>query len=273
MNTNGDAFTKNLVNPFYIDQLFSNPNSSGSPWISNHVKMLDINKISIIMKGGNTPDNVLERYEYYFNRQGENDTFRYFNYSTATDVLNQTEMHYTNGNLSKIDIIKYYKIGNLPPVSSSTENGRTVFFISKANGKNDSIFFYPNRWQPKVIIEKIGHFNNSLEIIVPKGSSASSILNELTAIDSNLVHYELAEKLLTYTENGYPVESYHLGESWNQMELAKKWEYNDFMQPISFKQWMHGTLTKDIAITYNENSLPKRIEYNRKKYYLVYKKL
>lgn len=267
----GDPFRKNLVNPFFIDQLFQTPNFSGSPWLSKHVKQLNLHQVSILMKGGSAPDNVLERFIYTFNTQGENDTFFYYNYSIAKDVLNETNLKYEQNQLAKIDIIKYYKIGNLPPVLGSHTSDQSLFYISKSNGKNDSLFFYPSKEQPEIIIEKVGNYTNYVEIIVPKETAASFILDKLARIDSNLVHFELAEKLLTYTENGYPIESYHLGESWNQMELAKKWEYNKCMQPINFKQWMHGTLTKDITITYNENSLPKRILYNRKKYYLIYK--
>ncbi|MGV3630998.1 MAG: hypothetical protein ACO1O6_07320 [Bacteroidota bacterium] len=267
-----DPFRKNLFNPFYLDQLFSTPNSSGSIWISSHLRLLDVDKVSVILKGGNNPDNVLEKFVYTFNSQGQNDTFQYYFFNTSSEVLNETYMTYGKQNLSKIDIIKYYGVGNLPPVKVYEDETKTVFYRSKSNGKNDSLFFYPNPAQPKVIIDKIGNFYNYIEIIVPKGSSATYIMDQVSAIDPNLSHFELSEKLLTYTEKAYPVESYHLGENWNQMELAKQWEYNKYHQPIHFSQWMHGTKIKDIDILYNENSLPKKITFNRKKYQLIYKK-
>lgn len=270
-NKFNDPFRKNLFNPLYLDQILSTPNASGSIWISDHVKLIDIDNISIIMKGGNKPDNILEKYFYTFNKNGQNDTFKYYFYNTSSQVLNQTQFTYQNS-LKKIDIIKYYGIGNLPPVFVNNTDERTVFFKSKSNNKNDSMFFYPTVLQPKIIIDKIGNFYNFIEIIVPKGSSANQIMDQISSVEPNLTKFELAEKLLTYTENGYPVESYHLGENWNQMELAKKWEYNKFNQPIVFKQWVHGTKVKDISILYNENSLPKKITFNRKKYNLIYKK-
>ncbi len=267
-----DPFRKNLFNPFYLDQLFSTPNTYGSIWISSHLRQLDVDKVSVILKGGNNPDNVLEKYVYTFNAKGQNDTFQYYFFNTSQDVLNETYLSYGKKGVSKIDIIKYYGVGNLPPVKVYEDDSKTVLYRSKSNGKNDSLFFYPNATQPRVIIDKIGNFCNYLEIIVPKGSSATYIMDQVSAIDPDLSHFELSEKLLTYTEKGYPVESYHLGENWNQMELAKQWEYNKYHQPIHFSQWMHGTKIKDIDILYNENSLPKKITFNRKKYQLIYKK-
>lgn len=268
-----DPFRKNLFNPFYIDQLFNTPNAYGSIWISSHVRMLDVDKISIMLKGGNNPDNVLEKFVYTFNSKGQSDTFKYYFFNTSQDILNETYLSYGKENISKIDIIKYYGVGNHPPVKVYQDETKTVFYRSKSNGKNDSLFFYPNTTQPKVIIDKIGNFYNYIEIIVPKGSSATRIMDQVSAIDPDLSHFELSEKLLTYTEKNYPVESYHLGENWNQMELAKQWEYNKYHQPIHFRQWMHGTKIKDIDILYNENSLPKKITFNRKKYQLIYKKI
>lgn len=267
-----DPFRKSLFNPFFVDQFFSVPNSSGSIWIDKHIKLLDINKISIIMKGGNTPDNILEKFVYKFNEKGQNDTFQYYFYGNSTSVVNETHFSYKDY-LHKIDVIKYYGIGNLPPVFVYKNKMKTVFYKPKSNNKNDSLFYYPNPINPKVIIDKIGSFNNYVEIIVPKGSSSTEILKQISKVDSDLTHFELSEKMLTYTKDNLPVESYYLGENWNQLELAKQWEYNKYKQVIHFKQWMHNTLIKNIDILYNENSLPKRIVYNRKKYYLIYKKI
>lgn len=268
-----DPFRKNLINPLYLDQLFSTPNTFGPIWTSEHVKLLDIDKISIVLKGGNSPDNILEKYIYTFNPKGQSDTFKYFFYNTSKEALNETNFAYSKKSLGKINIIKYYGVGNLPPISAYETPQSTVFYRSKSNNKNDTMFFYPNVNQAKVIIDKIGNYYNYVEIITPKGTSSNEIMKQIASVDSNLAHFELAEKLLTYTENGYPVESYHLGENWNQMELAKQWEYNKFKQPIHFKQWIHGTKVKDIDILYNENSLPKKITFNRKKYHLIYKKV
>lgn len=268
-----DPFRKNLINPLYLDQLFTTPNAFGSVWLSEHVKLLDIDKISIVLKGGNKPDNVLEKYIYTFNKYGQSDTFKYYFYNNSKEALNETNMSFSGNSLSKIDVIKYFGVGNLPPVLVTENKKAKIFYRSKSNNKNDSLFFFPDVKQPSIIIDKIGNFYNSVEVIVPKGSSSTEIMNQLMAVDPNLTNFDLAEKLLTYTENGYPLESYHLGENWNQMELAKQWEYNTFMQPTHFTQWIHGTKIKDIEIVYNENALPKKITYNRKKYYLIYKKM
>ncbi len=267
-----NPFRKNLINPFYFDQIFNTPNNSGSFWNAKHINQIDVNKISIYLKGGNNPDNILEKFIYTFDENGNNDNYSYYYYANSEDVVNQTNYEYKNDVISKINIYKYFGVGNLPPVFVSKNDQRTVFYKSKANGKNDSLFFYPNEENPKVIIDKIGNFVNYMEVFIKEGATKKQILNEITKVDSNLLHFELADKIITYTKNGLPFESYHLGENWIQLERSQLWEYNRFNQPIVIKEWMHGTLIKDINIMYNENSLPKKIEYNRKKYHLIYHK-
>lgn len=262
-------FRKNLINPFYFDQIFNTPNSFGSYWNAKSINQIDVSKISMYIKGGNNPDNIAEKFVYTFDKDGNNDNYYYEN---GQDLVNQTNYEYKVNEISKINIYKYFGIGNLPPVFVAKNDKRIVFYKSKANGKNDSLFFYPNQENPKVIIDKIGNYVNYIEIFVNEGATKKKILSEIEKIDTNLLHFELSDKTITYTRNGFPIESYHLGENWIQLERSQIWEYNKFNQPIVIKEWMHGTLIKDFNIMYNENSLPKKIVYNRKKYHLIYHK-
>ncbi|MES2587691.1 MAG: hypothetical protein V4622_01850 [Bacteroidota bacterium] len=268
-----NPFTKNLINPFFFDQIFNTPNNCGSFWNAKYINQIDVNKVSIFLKGGNNPDNILEKYIYTFDKNGNNDNYSYYYYPNSKDVVNQSNFEYNGNELSKINIYKYFGIGNLPPVFVSKDPNRTVFYKSKANGKNDSLFYFPSVENPTIIIDKIGNFVNYIEIFVKEGSSRNKIIHEISKVDSNLTNFDFADKSITYTRNGLPIESYHLGENWIQLERSQTWEYNDFNQPVIIKEWMHGTLIKDIHITYNENSLPKKIEYNRKKYHLIYGKI
>jgi hypothetical protein len=264
------GFRKNIFNPFHVDQIFNTPNNFGSFWVSNNVKQLNVNKINLILKGGDNPDNVLEKYVYEFNSKGQNNNYSYFNFSTQKEAINETNFEYSDNLLSKINIYKYFGVGNLPPLKVYYSDNYTVFCKSKANGKNDSLFFYPSVDNPKLIVDKIGKFVNYMEVIIKHGATKKEILNQISAYQPYLSEFDLAEKTITYTKNNLPFESYHLGDNWTQLQRSQYWEYNKFNQVILFKEWLHGTLIKDINILYNENSLPKKIIFNRKKYILIY---
>lgn len=269
---NSSNFRKNLINPYYIDQIFNTPNNFGSFWISKHINQLDVNKISISLRGGSNPDDILEKYHYSFDENGNNDNYSYLYRNKILDTINQSNFEYVNNSLSKINIYKYYGVGNLPPVIVQNTENSTIFIKSKANGKNDSLFFYPNVENPKLIIDKIGKFINYMEIFVRVGATKKEIIDQLNSVYPYLSDFELADKTITYVKDGLPIESYHLGENWIQLERAQQWEYNKYNQVIHFKEWMHGTMIKNVDIMYNENSLPKKITLNRKKYLINYSK-
>ena len=265
-------YRKNLFNPLYLDKILNAPNVFGSIWNVSNINQLDVRKISVVLKGGNSSDDDLEKHQFIFDSLGQNTEYNYYSFSQSKDILNQTGIQYSNGNITKINIYKYLGMGNLPPVFSKTTNRYQVFISSTSRGNNDSLFFFPSVENPKIIIDKMGSFVNQFEIFVPEETGNLQILKEISRIDTNLTQYDLSHKIITYTKNGLPMESFNLGQDWNQMDLLKKWEYNEDNQPISYKEWLHGTLVNDISVFYNENALPKRIIYNRKKYVLIYRK-
>lgn len=265
-------YRKNLFNPLYVDKLLNAPNVFGSIWNADNINQLDVRKISIVLKGASGPEDDLEKHQFLFDSLGRNTEYNYFSFTQSKDVINQTDLKYSGTDVSKINIYKYLGMGNLPPVFSTRTARYEAFFSSKAKGKNDSLFFYPSVENPKIIIDKIGNFVNRLEVFVPEETSSMQILKEISRIDTNLTQYDLSQKTITYTKEGLPMESFNLGDDWTQLDLIKKWEYNNDNQPVSYKEWLHGTLVNDIVFIYNENALPKRIIYNRKKYTLIYRK-
>jgi len=267
------VFEGNIFNPFYMEYLLSSPNAFGPVWEPGVLKQMEINEFSVYIKGGNNPDHILEKFVYTLNDKGSVKDFNYYLFSNASGLLSNSNFSYTSDNkLSKIDISKYFGASNLPPSFVKYDSTSVLVVTSKSNGKNDSLIFYPSVEKPEIIIDKIGSFTNVIEVFVPEGSSMGDIKAHVSQIDTNLAVFEYAEKVVTFTKDGYPQESYHLGDNWNQLEKCKSWAYNQANQPVEFKQWLHGTLIKDISITYGEDHLPKQLIFNRKKYYFSYKK-
>lgn len=263
----------NAVNPFYIDKLVNPPLNYGSIWFPEFIKKITINQLSVVLKGGKNPEDVYEKQVYKFNEAGNLTDNEFYHYVISDQVQNQVHYHYSSSIIRKIDVFKYLGNSNQAPVFVQKNEKCEFYYKPKFNQKNDTLFFYPSMNKPEVIIQKIGNIINHMEVIVDKGASADYFMNRIKQIDSTLLSFEIADKIITYTENNLPIESFQLTNNWNVMEMIKKWEYNKFNQPIAFYEWLHGTKIKDISIKYNENALPKKYIFNKKTYTLIYKKV
>ena len=78
--------------------------------------------------------------------------------------------------------------------------------------------------------------------------------------------FEFSEKSVTFLENNLPQESFHLDAKWHKQEQSKKWEYNENQQPIKYSEHLHGTLIKNISITYDDENLPAEFLVDRKRF-------
>jgi hypothetical protein len=263
----------NIINPLYLDYIINPPNHFGSIWIEKAISKLNINQINIILRTANNSSTLYEKQIINFDKIGKISSNEFFNFNFSKSVLNHFAYNYTSNQLTKIDLVKYHGLGNLPPMHVKKESNFEYFFQSKQNKINDSVFFYPTFEKPNVIIHKKGNQINHINVIIDKGVPASEFMNKLFYIDSSLTSFQFADKTITYLENNLPIESFQLEQNWSISDLIKKWKYNEFYQPIAFQEWLHGTLIKDINIFYNENKLPKRYIFNKKKYYIIYKKV
>ncbi len=270
-NTAKVEFTGNLFNPIYLTTLFEAPNNLGPIWNKDLVETLKINKISLFVKGGRYKNNMSEKLTYTFNPNGNVLNFKHYLYNISTEPFSNSGFSFSiNGTLEKIDIFKYMEVGNVPPVFIHRDSIKTTVITSKNNNNFDSLVFYPTIENPKLIVEIVNHKVNSIEIFVEKGSNLTQIQAQSKNLDSTLNIFALSEKSVTFLENNLPQESYHLDANWNKQEKSKSWEYNENQQPVKYFERLHGTLVKDIVITYDENGLPEEFVVDRKKFVFYY---
>lgn len=257
----------NLIQPLYLGEIMESPNRFGPVWNLELCRKIKFQKISMYVKGGYLPNNMSEKLTYTFDSEGNPKDFSHYLYNVSVNPFSNSSFVYAeDGKLAKIDISKYLDFSNLPPVLIKNDSTQTLSVTSRGDGKSDSLIFYPSAENPKVILEIVNDFYNTVEIIAQKGTAANDLKMIIAEIDSNLVNFELTEKMVTFMENGLPVESYHLDKNWNKQEKSKIWTYNSNNQPVKYKEWLHGTLVKDIVINYNDNNLPSEIIVDRKKY-------
>ncbi len=260
------VYSGNLFNPIYMSNLFESPNSFGPAWNLDICREMKLDKISMYVKGGYLPNHMLEKLTYTFNADGEPREFAHYMYTESTSPFSSSSFVYEEGKLTKVDISNYLDFTNLPPVFIKRDSSKTISITSRGDGISDSLIFYPSIEAPKMIVEVVDNFINSIEIFVAKGTNTNEIKAIAMEADSNLVDFELTEKTVTYLENGLPVESYQLDKSWHKLEKSKSWDYNSKKQPKHYKEWLHGTLVKDIQVSYGDNNLPSEIIVDRKKY-------
>lgn len=264
---NKNTFTANIFNPIYITALFDSPNNFGPIWNTNAINILKINKISLYIKGGKYKNNMSEKLTYSFNSVGKAVDFNHFLYNNSTSPFSTSGFTYnTNGTLEKIDVFKYMEFGNVPPIFIRSDSIKTVVITSRNNNNFDSLVFYPNIENPKLIVEIVNHKVNSIEIFADKGANLEQIQILAKTLDSTLNIFALSEKSVTYMEQDLPIESYRLGSNWSKQEKSKSWEYNDKQQLTSYSERLHGTLIKNIVINYDDENLPDELVVDRKRF-------
>lgn len=260
-------FTGNLFNPIYLTTLFEAPNNFGPIWNKDLVQNLKIKKISLYVKGGRYKNNMSEKLNYMFNEKGNVVNFNHYLYNISTEPFSNSGFSFaSDGSLEKIDIFKYMEFGNVPPVFILKDSLKTTIITSKNNNNFDSLVFYPTIENPKLIVEIVNHKVNSIEIFVDKGSNLEQIQALSKTLDSTLKIFAFSEKSVTFLESNLPVESYHLDANWKRQEKSKSWEYNENKQPVKYSERLHGTLIKDILITYDEIGLPEEFVVDRKRF-------
>jgi len=260
-------FQANLFNPIYLTSLFDAPNNFGPIWNKNALTILKINKMSLFVKGGKYKNNMSEKLSYTFNSNGNTLNFNHYLYNLSLKSFSNSGFTYdSNDALEKIDVFKYMQFGNVPPVFIKRDSIKTTVITSKNSNDFDSLIFYPNIENPKLIVEIVNHKVNSIEIFVQKGANLEKIQLLSKTLDSTLNIFEFSEKSVTFLENNLPQESFHLDAKWNRQEKSKKWEYNENQQPVKYKEYLHGTLIKYIVINYDEKNLPVEFLVDRKRF-------
>lgn len=260
-------YETNLIQPLYLGYLFESPNAFGPAWNLDACRKMKLEKISMYVKGGYLPNKMSEKHTYTFNSEGNPKDYAYYIYTQSTNPFSNSNFVYDEaGKLAKVDIGKYLDFSNLPPVIIQSDSAKTISITSRGDGQSDSLLFYPSIENPKMIVEVVNNFINSIEIFVDKGTNTEALKTIAMEVDSNLVDFELTEKTVTYMENGLPIESYHLDKSWKKLERSRAWDYNSKNQPVKYTEWLHGTQIKEIEISYKDNNLPSEIVVDRKKY-------
>jgi hypothetical protein len=250
-----------------LSSLFEAPNNFGPIWNAEAIETLKINKISFYVKGGKYKNNLSEKLTYIFGDEGKALNFNHFLYNISTESFSNSGFTYnSNGKLEKIDVFRFQEFGNIPPVLFNHDSIKTTAITSRNNDDFDSLIFYPTIEKPQIIVEIVNHKVNSVEIFISKGSNSTQIQALAKTIDSSLAIFDLAEKTVTFLENDLPISSFHLDAQWKKQEQSKTWEYNENMQPVRYVERLHGTLVKNIEISYDENNLPEELIVDRKKF-------
>jgi hypothetical protein len=259
-----------IFNPIYIGRLLESPSSSGSIW--NHTT-LDTNEIALINMYTKVlfgPRNLLEKYAYTFYENGKEKEFSHYLYKKSTAPITHIQFSYPSSEKEQLTINNYMNNGAHPPVFFQISDSLTLQMNVLGSAASDSTYYYPNHKNPRMIISKRGNLIESVQILSPEKFTSVGFKNELQKIDSTLLSFELADKFYTYVEKGLPIETYYLDEKWNKAEKHQTWEYNSKKQLTYYEEFVLGSRTKEIELTYGDDNLPKTVIFNRQKMYFHY---
>lgn len=260
-----------IFNPIYFGHLLESPSNIGSIWNQSILQANEISMINLYSKVLFGPRNLLEKYVYTFYENGKEKEFSHYLYKKSTAPITHIQFSYPSSEKEQLTINNYMNNGAHPPVFFHISDSLTLQMNVLGSTASDSTYYYPNHKNPKMIVRKRGNLIESVQILSSEKFTSAGFKNELQKIDSTLLSFELADKFYTYMEKDLPIETHYLDEKWNKAEKHQTWEYNSNKQLTYYEEFVLGSRTKEIELTYGDDNLPKALIFNRQKMYFHYK--
>lgn len=260
-------FSQNIFLPLYIGKILEAPFEYGPILNDSVCKQYAFSKINMYSKNGRLKNNISEKHTYLFNSDGLPEHYFHFNQISREQPYTELLFGYNAGKqVTKIEFAKFISFSNTPPVTITYDSLKTINKISRGGEFYDSILFYPSLQQPSLIAQVGNQQVKWIEFIVDVNDQQDKWKELITLLDSNYRDLNLSNKSVTLLENGLPQESYSLNNEMEKMERQKVWEYNKDNKPVNYREYLHGSLVKNIEISYEKNGLPREIFLNRKKF-------
>lgn len=260
-----------LFNPIYLGHLLESPSNSGSIWNENIISSNQITLVNIYSKVLFGPRNLMEKFVYTFYENGKEKEFSHYLYKKSTAPITHIQFSYPSAVQEQLTLNNYLNNGAHPPVFFSISDSVTIQLNILGSNAADSIYYYPNHSNPRLVVKKKGSIIESAHIYSNEKYNTARFKNELKQLDSTLKQFELADKFFTRMENGLPIETHFLDENWQKGEKHQFWDYNAKKQVIYYEENVLGNRTKEIQLTYEENNLPATVVFNRQKMYFHFK--
>ncbi|MBN9293885.1 MAG: hypothetical protein J0G96_07895 [Flavobacteriia bacterium] len=262
---------ESLINPFYLPYFIENVGIEYYPLLFNRKLNTGLYKANFYVKNGRLPNNISEKFTYLFNTENQLEKLSHFSQTTYNQPYSDFIFNYNEEkNIEKMDIIKYMSILNQPPFYYNVDSLYSTIVIPKDEIHLDSIYFFPSFEQPELVYLRSNNKTIEIRIFLPIGATKEDIKAEIDTYKDRLQVDEFTSILLTYTDNGLPIETYELSSNLESSFKIRAWNYNQKWLPVKYVEYLHGSMIKDMAIEYNELDLPNFIRMNKKEFNAYY---
>jgi hypothetical protein len=263
--------TYGFFDPIYAEQLVEPPLKSFNMWNDSLLSLCGIFNIEIIHRGIKSPEDLHEKSDYQFNRIGLPVSYSYFNFELSSATA-YTKAHFTtdHNGINTITIPIFFGLKEQQKISVKQSSDRLISVRTKKNLVQDSSIIIYKNTIPVVYIDKLGDFVSKVHFVLDIHKSLSELKSIFKVCNIKPEEFLLAEKIVTFTEAGFPQKSYHISENFIKGELIAEWIYENNKKLTHFRKYINNHIVKDFSFVYSEDKVLRSFTYNRKQYEIHY---
>lgn len=262
--------TYGFFDPFYAELLIDPPLRSYYMWNDSLLSLCGIFHMEFIHRGVKSPVDIHEKTDYQFNRSGFPLSYTYYNFEISPKIYTQIDFNTHKNGVISYDVPLFFGKKDKQSVSVRRNINKLISIRKKENLVNDSSFVYFENNKATVSVEKMGNFVSKVHFILDIHKSLSGLKSLLQKCNINPEEFLLAEKTLTFTEQGLPQKSYNISENFIKEDLTAEWIYENNKKLSNFKKYINNHLVKDISFKYSEDKVLRSFTVNRKLYEIHY---
>ncbi len=238
-------------------------------WNRETIAHLGIQSIDLVVKGGQNPEDTIEKRIFQFSSHAKNLKCLDYKYDESPDIWSVGELNWKNDNLT-IHFTRHFGLArNLQTSIRKTPAGFLVL-RQKKSGLADSTFVYGTIEHPSAIVTKIGKSIFSVQIFMPQSSSTSELAAAFTKYGLDMNDLLNVDKSVIFLDKGLPVSAFQLDENCSQISQIKTWEYSDKLQLINYKEYIANSVIREMEFVYRNDGLPSSMNINGKTYLYSY---
>lgn len=258
-----------FLNAYYLTYFLENSDIKFYPFVFSKSDK-KITKANFYVKNGRMKNNLFEKYTFLFKKNEQ--LYRVYHFSQLVYKQPYSEFlfnHSVSEGLYKMEVIKYMKSLNNPPINYFQDSLKTTIVVSKGIENYDTTYIFPSHQIPKYRYTRSNNKTIDFELYLPIGTSKDEVLALLEDY-SEMEIDEFTNLFVTYIDNELPLETHAVDKEFTFGDKIREWDYNNDWLPVRYREYIMGTMIKDMKIEYSKQKLPSYIRMNKQSYHTFY---
>lgn len=258
---------RGLLNAYYLPFFLNVNGIEFLPFIFHDHLPNGLSKANFYMKNGKLPNNIYQKYTYFFNQFGILDQSSHYSQKTKYQPYSDFLFSYNNKKeVKKMDIIEYMSLKNQPPYLFHKDSLMACTIKPRTEQYSDTTYFFPSYEQPEMIFVRSNNSTIEAYIFAPTGTTKEEINLIIDKYASIVKTDQYTTLFVTYTDNNLPIESFEMSDDLAMSSKVRTWNYNKEWLPVQYNEYLHGSIIKDVRIKYDANNYPENIRINKEEY-------